>query len=197
MHPALFSRYWISSMWCIKISGETSTVAVLRSAMWRRVNNVIGQEEQPPACIPRRETRRRRERCAPGDEHLLASRCFSADSWVSVLYKGDYSFLRIAVVSHNVTRVKRTFVRRLARFDPREEEPILLPEALERNWQKCASHTRVAARVGRYNDRFFPEAVCDRSARLLRKSIFSDQRTCFSIFILCNSVKSNCVMLHR
>lgn len=41
---------------------------------------------------------------APGDEHLPASRCSSADSRVSVLYKRDYPFLRIAAVSHNVTR---------------------------------------------------------------------------------------------
>lgn len=105
--------------------------------------------------------------CGPGDEHLPASRCISADSRVSLcaLQKGIIRFF--ATVSHNVTRGCKARPRsaRLARFDPREKDPILSPGGTREKLTKvCIAHTGGwHGLLGMYQpgDRFFPEAVCD------------------------------------
>lgn len=140
----------------------------MRSVMWQRVNSVTDREEHPPRPYLEARSASWKGCDAPGDEHLPASRCSSADSRVSVLYKGDYPFLRIAAVSHNVTRRCKARLRSATRASFRSVRERTDPFAKgTRGKLTKVLHTRVAAWVGRYDDRFFPEATCD-----VRRSFF-------------------------
>jgi len=80
---------------------------------------------------------------APEDEHLPASRCSSADSRVSVLYKRDYPFLRIAAVSHNVTRRYKAMLPSAIRSfrSARERTDPFAGGIWEKLTKVCIAHT--------------------------------------------------------
>lgn len=123
----------------------------MRSVMWQRVNSVTDREEHPPRPYLEARSALWKGRNAPGDEHLPAWRCSSADSRVSVLYKGDYPFLHIAAVSHNVTRRCKARLRSATRASFRSMRERTDPFAggrFERNWQKCCTHEWLHGLVG-------------------------------------------------